>query len=102
MHMHAYNMSKETTKTGASVESSLTGTMYWGSEMNTRPQIVDGRKKLIGGLAGSVIDHPKTFGINLKPMDDLATSKERWFPILHAKFQENSKQASKYLDYSTA
>ena len=48
-------------------------------------------KKLIGGLAGYVIDHPKTFGIKLKPKDNLATSKERWFPIFHAKFQGELK-----------
>lgn len=33
--------------------------------------------KLIGDLARYVILHPKTFGLNLKPMDNLDTSKER-------------------------
>lgn len=45
----------------------------------------------IGTLAKIVVSHPKTFGIKLKPRDELDTSQERWFPILHAKFQGELK-----------
>ena len=48
-------------------------------------------KKLIGEIAIYVLHHPKTFGIKLKPKDNLATSKERWFPIFHAKYQGELK-----------
>ena len=39
-----------------------------------------------------VVHHPKTFGIKLKPMnEDMAKSRERWFPIFQAKFQGELK-----------
>lgn len=49
------------------------------------------KKKMIGILAKLVITHPKTFRVKLKPMDDLDTTQERWFPIFHAKFQGDLK-----------
>ena len=49
-------------------------------------------KELIGKLAEIVVNHPKTFGIKLKPMnEDMAISRERWFPIFKAKFQGELK-----------
>lgn len=49
-------------------------------------------KKLIGELAIYALQHPKTFGLKTKPMDvAMATSKERWFPIFHAKYQGELK-----------
>ncbi len=54
------------------------------------------KRKLIGLLAKQVIRHPKTFGVRLKPSD--SDTKERWFPIFHAKFQGELK--SKLLNTS--
>lgn len=49
------------------------------------------KKNMIGILAKLVISHPKTFGVKLKPMDGMDTSKQRWFPIFAAKFQGDLK-----------
>ena len=46
---------------------------------------------MIGILAKLVISHPKTFGVKLKPMDGMDTSKQRWFPIFAAKFEGDLK-----------
>ena len=46
------------------------------------------KKNMIGILAKFVINHPKTFGVNLvAPNYAMSISKERWFPIFDAKFK---------------
>ena len=46
------------------------------------------KKNMIGVLAIQVIRHPKTFGVKLLPPNHaMSISKERWLPILDAKFQ---------------
>lgn len=50
------------------------------------------KKGPVGTLAKIVVSHPKTFGIKLKPRNTLDISKERWFPILRAKFQGELKE----------
>ncbi len=46
------------------------------------------KKNMIGVLAIQVIRHPKTFGVKLLASNnEMSISKERWFPILDAKFK---------------
>jgi hypothetical protein len=46
------------------------------------------KKNMIGVLAIQVIRHPKTFGVKLLPPNHaMSISKERWLPILDAKFK---------------
>lgn len=46
------------------------------------------KKNMIGVLAIQVIRHPKTFGLKLlAPNNEMSISKERWLPILDAKFK---------------
>jgi len=50
------------------------------------------KKNMIGILAKFVINHPKTFGVSLVLPDyEMSVSKERWFPIFHAKYKGDLK-----------